>query len=408
VGRVRTICYYAVATHLGGGERSLLDLLRGLKKKPELGYNPWVLLPKADGPLVEHLVSIGVDYDVLPLPKAFFEMSRGAPLVAFQQGLKSVPGMGIYLTKLILLLRRKKPALIHTNAIKCHALAAVVGPSSGVPVLWHLRDILPNGPTLWTLRALQRASQVRVIANSRATADSYLKDAQIARGIQIPRFLKEVEVPIVYNGLDPEKFQRLPNRKFHELFKVPNETPMVGILGVLARWKGHVEFIEMAARLIRSGSQARFVIIGDEIYDTVGENGYGSQLRDQVRKLGIQDRVLFTGFTHDPAEAINGLDILVHASIKPEPFGRVVIEALACGVAVVACAAGGVLEIIQDKECGLLYTPGDVEEMAEKVALLEADLSERMKLAENGRMRFLEKFTFDRYTQAVAQQYDKF
>lgn len=391
----RPICYYAVATHLGGGERSLLELLKGLKHDPAGSYEPWVILPKKEGPLVERLKAAGIEYECLPIPKSFFQISRGAPMTAFQLGLRSVPGMSLYLARLVYLLRKRKPALIHTNAVKCHALAAVVGPASGLPVVWHLRDILEDGPTLWSLRTMSRTPSIHLVANSQATADAF--------GGKKGR----TGISVIHNGLDPSVYARRPNRRFHELMKVPENVPIVGIVGVLARWKGQFEFLRMAAKLVESSSPARFVVIGDEIYDTVGERGVLHELREEAKRLGILDRVLFTGFVDDPAQAINGLDILVHASTKPEPFGRVVLESMACGVPVVASGAGGVLEMIENGRNGLLFAPGNVTAMAEAVGRLVGDQALRMKLAEQGHIDFLDRFTNEKYVEAVEALYDR-
>ena len=126
-------------------------------------------------------------------------------------------------------------------------------------------------------------------------------------------------------------------------------------MGVLARWKGQLDFVRAAARLIAEGSQDHFVIVGDEIYDTSGESGFGAELRAQVKDLRLESKIHFTGFMADIPEVMNGLDILVHASTLPEPFGRVVIEGYACETPVIASRAGGILEIAEDGRSALLF-----------------------------------------------------
>jgi glycosyltransferase involved in cell wall biosynthesis len=320
-------------------------------------------------------------------------MSRGAPLSAFQNGLRSVPGMGLYLSRLVLALRRQQPALLHTNGLKCHALGALVGPVNQIPVLWHLRDIMPEGPTLWTLRTLQRASRSSVVANSKATADAFNA--------------RDRRMFVVHNGLSERTYIRDPNRDFHHVMGIPPEKPLVGIIGVLARWKGQLEFLRMAEELVRRGSDAYFVVIGGEIYDTGSDSGFGKELREQARLMGIAERVHFAGYQSDPVRAINGLDVLVHASVKPEPFGRVILEAMACGVPAVASAAGGVMEFVREGDSGLLFPPGDVEAMANAVERLLKNASLRARLSTEGRKEFLADFTQKRHVERMAEVYSQ-
>lgn len=388
------ICFYAVASHLGGAERSLLELLRGLSLNGR--YEPWVVLP-GPGPLASELERIGVRTDVLEMPKRFLRLSRDTPLASLGAGALSVPEMALYLTKLAALLRSRKPSLIHTNAIKCHALAALVAPVAGVPALWHLRDIVRPGPTLSVLRALRSApgARIRLVANSAATARSFE-----GGGASDP-------IPVVHNGLDPEVFFPKRNRALNGRLGVSADLPVVGIVGVLARWKGQLEFLRMASLLVKAGSPASFAVIGGEIYDTSGGKGYEAELKEEARRLGISDRVLFTGFLKDPVEAVNGLDVLVHASLKPEPFGRVIVEGLACGVPVVASADGGVLEIVEDGKTALLVRPGDIEGMAGAVSQVLEDPSLREKLVSSGRERFLSSFTREAYVRGIEELYSR-
>lgn len=385
----RLICFYAVASHLGGAERSLLELLRGLKAGQR--FEPWVILP-GRGPLAKELERAGVRYEVLAMPEAFLKMSRDAPLTAIGSAVRAIPGMGVYLARLVKRIRKEKPALLHTNAIKCHALAALISPLAGVPVLWHLRDILQPGPTLAVLQGLRQAMRGRVslVANSKATARSF-----------------GLGVPVVHNGLDPAIFFPQRNRILKDRLGLSPEVPVVGIVGVLARWKGQIEFLRMAAELAAAGSSARFAVIGGEIYDTVGEKGFERRLKHEAERLGIADRVLFTGFVPDPAEAVNGLDVLVHASLKPEPFGRVIVEGLACGVPVVASAEGGVLEIVEQAKTALLVPAGDVKEMAAAVRRLLEDAALRERLIASGRERFLSAFTCDAYVTGIERLYSE-
>jgi glycosyltransferase involved in cell wall biosynthesis len=395
LSRKKTVCFYQIATHLGGAERSVLTILRGLNENPAWGIAPWVLLPRKEGTLVEELIRFNIEYDVLEMPEYFFKISRAAPVSATMSGIQSLPGMGMYLSQLKWMLEQKRPDLIHTNSIKTHLVSGLLSQNLKIPVLWHLRDILGNGPTLWGLQALmklnKRVSPFYLVANSRATADSF----------------KMRPVDVVYNGFDPKEYFPKKNKIFHELFNLPEQAPVVGIVGVLAKWKGQLEFIEMAERMIKAGTGVYFVIVGGEIYDTDGDAGFGQKLWEEAKKRKILDRVFFTGFRKDIPDVINGLDVLVHASTRPEPFGRVVIEAMACGVPVVASNAGGVLELITHNKTGLLVEPGNVKEMSEAVTQILGDHAMAKKFTKAGLDDFHKRFTDKKSLEAMVAVYNK-
>src|SRR5690606_40022677 len=103
-------------------------------------------------------------------------------------------------------------------------------------------------------------------------------------------------------------------------------------VGVIQRGKGLDDFLEMALRLHRAGHDARYVVVGDEIYDTGRDRGYRARLEQRVRDAGMGDLVHFAGFEQDSIGVMQALDLLVSASTRPESFGRVLIEAMACRV----------------------------------------------------------------------------
>jgi glycosyltransferase involved in cell wall biosynthesis len=116
-------------------------------------------------------------------------------------------------------------------------------------------------------------------------------------------------------------------------------------------------------------------------------------------ELGLGDTVVFTGPVDDPAGALRGLDIVVHASTEPEPFGMVIAEAMACGRPVVVALAGGALEIVHDGVDALGHTPGDASELADRLKQLASDPALRKRLGGEAR-RSAEK-RFDRTRLAV-------
>ncbi|HEX4923554.1 MAG TPA: glycosyltransferase family 4 protein, partial [Bdellovibrionales bacterium] len=338
--------------------------------------DPFVIVPKAEGPLLRELATRGFAFEVLELPRHLLEASRRQWASSLAAALLRSPSGLAYLSRLVRLLRARKARVLHTTGIKMHILGAAAGPLAGARVLWHLRDIFGPGKTRALMRALELAARPKVIANSRATAASYGASAEV-----------------VYNGIDTDAFRPDPALNVKRELGAGDGLPVVGICGVLTRWKGQREFVAAAADALRAGHRAHFVIVGDEIYDTTGERGVRAELESLIKESGFETHIRIAGFRNDMPRVYNSLDLLVHASTKPEPFGRVLIEAMACGVPVIASRDGGVLEIVTDGSDGLLFAPGDTAELGRHVARVLADETLRARLGREGRKTVERRFS---------------
>ena len=148
------------------------------------------------------------------------------------------------------------------------------------------------------------------------------------------------------------------------------------MVGRIAPWKGQDVFLRAFAGAFPDGEE-RGLILGAPLF---GEEEYERSLRALVEQLGLHDRVDLRGFTDDVAAELAEVDALVHASVIPEPFGRVIVEGMAAGLPVVAAAGGGPDEIVTEGVDGLLYPPGDVDELAARLRRVATDagLAERL------------------------------
>lgn len=375
------ICFYSVATQLGGAERSLLEYLRYVKQETTEGIQ--LLLPKNNGALLEEVRKLGIQPEVLAMPSALLLGTRRKSL--FSQ-IKVIPATFQYFFQLLRFLRKTQPDIIYTTGIKCHVFGALVGYFLEIPVLWHLRDEIRDF-TRNVLQIFYASDNVSAVANSQATA----------------RSLSHEKMPaVVYNGIAAEDFPRQRSTMLHDELKLSKNTKIVGIIGVLARWKGQVEFLQMAAQLANIDN-LHFVVIGDQIYDTAGDKEYRESLYSLTKTLNLEKRVSFLGFRREVAPLLQSLDVLVHASIEPEPFGRVIIEAMATGTPITASRAGGPLEILRESVDGLFHTPGHSAGMAKNVRkLLEPNFSE--KICDSAHRRFLQCFTHHRYNSELHAQ----
>jgi glycosyltransferase involved in cell wall biosynthesis len=183
---------------------------------------------------------------------------------------------------------------------------------------------------------------------------------------------------------------------------VPEGVPVFGLFGRIVPWKGVREYVDAAAIVLEALPEARALVVGSR---SDGEAGYADAVRRRAQELGLADRVLFLGFRPDVAELMRLCDVVVHASLIPEPFGLVVVEALATGTPVVAADRGGPTDIIEPGESGFLVDPHDAAAMAGAVLRLLRDSAEARRMGEAGAVRIAERFSARRSADGVFRLY---
>jgi glycosyltransferase involved in cell wall biosynthesis len=358
--RVRVV-YLDHCADLSGGEIALLRLLSVLDE-----VDAHVILAQ-EGPFVSRLLQAGISVEVLPLP----ERTRGLRRERVRAG-----GFGAlqlfdtakYTLRLARRLRTLKPDLVHTNSLKSGLYGCAAARLARIPSIWHLRDriaadYLPEG-AVRLVRMYAPRMATMLIANSQTTLATVKMSVPQAAVIPTP----VIHDPVVRNESTP---------------RVAGDLLHVGMVGRLAPWKGQHIFLEAFARAFPAGPQQASVI-GGALF---GEDEYEHSLRELAERLGLDGRVVFTGFRENVIEELLDLDILVHASVIPEPFGQVVVEGMAAGVPVVASRAGGPTEVLEDGVTGLMFTPGDADDLARCLRRLAGDPALRRRLAEAGRER---------------------
>lgn len=273
-----------------------------------------------------------------------------------------------------------------------------------------------NGFDLGSL-LLSRMLRVPLVAYQRGDEWNSLAVRRLARGVR--RFvansvttgsnLKSLGIPsgrisVLYPPVDFDTLRvASPSRVTKETFGVDSSSPCFGILGMLLPWKGHTVFLKAAQRVFERVPDARAFVIGAAPHR---ERNYEDELHALAKDLGIADRVIFTGFRNDVPDMLRLLDVVVHASITPEPFGRVIAEAMAMKRPVIASSAGGPTEIIEDGRTGFLVPPRDDEAVADRIItlLLNPPLAER--IAEAGYQSAQERFSADVHAQRMQQIYE--
>jgi len=349
--RIRVV-YLDHVAQLSGGEIALLRVV------PHLDIDAHVILAE-DGPFADELVQAGISVEVMVLR----ERARGLRKDALTA--RTVPFVAllatiVYVVRLTLHLRRLRPDLVHANSLKAGVYGSLAGRMAGVPVVWHVRDRIAGdylpAVAVRGVRAMIGRLPAAVIANSRETASTLSARAQ-------PVVVSEAILAPAAGA-------------------APAPRPLtVGMIGRFTPWKGQDLFLRAFARAFPHGEEL-CVLIGAPLF---GEQAYEHRLHALVAELGLGDRVAFRGFRSDIWPELARLDILVHASHVPEPFGQVVLEGMAAGVPVIAADAGGPREVIDPRENGLLYPVGDETALAHAISELGQDPELRARLATGGR-----------------------
>ncbi len=373
---------------LGGAEHSLLLLLQGAPSGIEANVAVF-----GRGPFRDRLSAIGIPTVELPLPRWTRAVGRyrlpGGPVGGATLLAGSLPAA----LRLAAAARRAGADVIHTNGMKAHLLGGLAGRLVRVPVIWHLRDFPPEGWAGRTFHEAARRLPEVILAPSEAVAASVRLP-----GRRRPRLVPD---PVDLDRFHPE----IPRDRIRRELGIAGEESLIGMIGHLTPWKGHEVFLEIARAVAHRMPRSRFVVVGGSIYETHGHAGYLETLRQRAAALGLSDRVTFLGIRDDIPELLAGLDVLVHAPIAPEPFGRVVAEAMAVARPVVAARCGGIPEVIEDGVTGFLVPSGNVGAFASAVVRLLEDPALCRRLGGAGRRRAEARFGIEAHAASVLEAY---
>lgn len=297
--------------------------------------------------------------------------------------------------RLAALARRVRADLIHTNGMKAHLLAGLAGRLAGVPVIWHLRDFPPGGWAGGVFRQVAGRLPALILAPSEAVA------ASVRSSDRWPCPAITLHDPVDLGRFHPG----LPRGLIRRELAIAGKEPLIGLVAHLTPWKGHELFLAVARAVTDAVPGARFVVAGGAIYETHGHAGYLDALRRRTAALGLSERLVFLGSREDIPEILADLDVLVHCPTAPEPFGRVLAEAMAVGCPVVAARCGGIPEVVEDQVTGLLVPPMDVEVFTQAVLRLLRDPALRSRLATAGRRCAEALFDVEAHAAGVFEAY---
>jgi len=386
---------------LGGAEQVLLTMTDMLRcHAPEVDL---AVLTFGDGPLVEALKQRNVKVVRFRVPRTLEQLGDSGigalgKLRLVGKAALAIPGFWRMRRDFNEALLALQPDLIHSNGIKSHLLAFFSGARS-IPVVWHLHDFYGSRPLARKLLRWAARGCSEGIAISQAVANDF-------QAVVGPR-----PVSLILNGIDVSRFSPQPpdSQLPGEALPTPPGMLRVGMVATYARWKGQEIFFQSAAKILRNlpGFPVQFYLIGGPVYQTTGSQYQEYDLRNRTLELGISEKMRLICFQTKPENVYSNLDIVVHASTKPEPFGLTIIEAMACGRAVVASVAGGVAEIIENGKDALGVNPGDVDCLVNALERLLHDPDLRGRLGANARAKAVKFFDRNRIGVQLLRVYER-
>lgn len=361
----------------GGAELCLLDIAKPYRDNCLVGL-------LADGSFRQLLEQQQIPVQVLTTQA--IQVRKESSLA---QGLGSLSSLLPLIARVVQLSQNYD--LIYANTQKALVVGALASFLSRRPLVYHLHDILSTDHFSRSNRRLAVTLANRfaslVIANSQASQAAFLE----AGG-------RSDITHVVYNGFEPEGYQSDSSN----ISQVKKQLELdgrfiVGHFSRLSPWKGQHILIEALARC---PEDVIAMLVGEALF---GEQEYVQQLHKRVAELGLEERVRFLGFRSDIPQLMAVCDLVAHTSTAPEPFGRVIVEAMLCGRPVVATGSGGAVEIVEPGINGFLVPPGEPQQLAEVITTCRNQPEHTATIAQYARDTASQRFHQTNINQRIAQ-----
>ncbi len=366
-GRVLLVSH---AGELGGAEYALVDLAR------HFGPEDCHVVLFADGPLRRLLEAESVGVTVLAGAAGMMGVTRDAHRIRALRAIPAIIGMALRLARIA-----RQYRMLYLNSQKAAVVGMIAGALARRPTVWHVHDIMSaeHFATLQRRVVVSMANRLarRVIANSEVTRRSF-----IASGGRPERAV------VVLNGIDTKRFMNLdPGHAAAERTALGlADRKLVGLFGRITPWKGQHVLLKALAEL----PNVHALMVGDALFK---QDDYKASLIEQAARLGVANRVHWLGFRDDIPQLMRMVDVVVHTSTAPEPFGRVIIEGVLADRPVIASSHGASEELL-GADYRWLVPAGDPAALAEAIrGLLAQPEAAIADLTSAQKQRALQLFT---------------
>ncbi|TWT40723.1 GDP-mannose-dependent alpha-(1-6)-phosphatidylinositol monomannoside mannosyltransferase [Thalassoglobus neptunius] len=352
---------------INGGENSILavvDEARSMDVQP-------VAILNQPGPLEDQFLKLN-----LPVCRLYESDDRSSKLTndELSQRLRDV-------------IRLEKLELVHANSMMMSRRLGRISNTLPVPTTGHIRDIMNVSQATIRDLSLNRS----LIAVSEAVREHW-----IAAGIP------EHQVQSIYNGIHFDQFaQRTSSNNFRQRYNLPEDAFLVAAIGQICLRKGQDEAVEAFSRIGSRYPKMHFLLVGKRHSQKSETIAYDERLDQIIHEAGLNDRFHRLGFCERIPELLNETDLLVHTA-RQEPLGRVLLEAAASGVAIIATRVGGTEEILTHNQSAILVEPRDIDQLTEAMSQLYNEPQRRTDLLSAAQSSIQQRFNIaDRASETV-------
>ena len=375
----RTILFIDTAINIGGGQKSLMLLLKHIDRNK---YRPLVAI-SVGSKLMDDVA--GGNITVVPLSMRWRTMTREGGRI--RQWFRMIVDGGIVLGEILAIVKKYHVSLIHANTTEAGLLGGLAGRLAAVPVIYH-----------------NRISVIKPIV-TRLIDMLATKVIFVSHGSMWPWVRKRSaeKYCVVYNAIDIETFdQRARTDGIRQTFRIPDNHILIGTVSRISPEKGLEFFIRAMPSVLNRFDRAHFIIVGGPYFPS--DEQYLQTLKDEARQLGVEKNLTFTGFMDNIPAVMHELDIVVTVSFH-EALSRVPLEAMAAGKPVIATAVTGNDESVVHEETGVLVPVKDVEALESALVKLLREPERRQEMGQAGRQRIEKMFTIDHQMAAIDSIY---
>ena len=382
---MKRILYLHAGAEMYGADKVLLELIKGLNPQE---FEAHIILPN-DGILIEALRQVGARVSVLDYPILRRKYFNPKGILEYLKSYRR------YSQKIAQYVRENGIDLVHNNTTA--VLEGIyLKRKVKLPLIWHVHEIIvkPKAISDFNNFLMGRYAD-KIVTVSQAVA-SHVKQSP---------FIKEVQVQVIYNGVDNAVYHPIQASAVREKFGIPEDALVIGMIGRVNAWKGQGDFLEAVTPILEHNPNSIAFLAGSAF---AGEEWRVDELEKAISASPVAGQIKRIDYYSKTTELYNMFDIFVLPSTNPDPLPTVVLEAMACGKPVVGYRHGGVCEMVKEGESGILATPNKPAELSKAIQELADNTEKREQFGSASVKRQKEFFSLESYIRNFSELYKKY
>ena len=382
---MKRILYLHAGAEMYGADKVLLELIKGLNPQE---FEAHIILPN-DGILIEALRQVGARVSVLDYPILRRKYFNPKGILEYLKSYRR------YSQKIAQYVRENGIDLVHNNTTA--VLEGIyLKRKVKLPLIWHVHEIIVKPKAISDfINFLMGRYADKIVTVSQAVA-SHVKQSP---------FIKEVQVQVIYNGVDNAVYHPIQASAVREKFGIPEDALVIGMIGRVNAWKGQGDFLDAVTPILEHNPNSIAFLAGSAF---AGEEWRVDELEKAISASPVAGQIKRIDYYSKTTELYNMFDIFVLPSTNPDPLPTVVLEAMACGKPVVGYRHGGVCEMVKEGESGILATPNKPAELSKAIQELADNTEKREQFGSASVKRQKEFFSLESYIRNFSELYKKY